>query len=71
MAENESKKEEEKFDFTDEGEVLGYISLAQTSLNPAMLDALANDLEGNWCAANSLISSGDRGTPGSANDACP
>ena len=29
MAEDEGKKEEEKFEFTPEGEVLGYISLDQ------------------------------------------
>ena len=29
MAQDEGKKEEEKFDFTSEGEVLGYISLDQ------------------------------------------
>ena len=29
MAQDECKKEEEKFDFTSEGEVLGYISLDQ------------------------------------------
>ena len=29
MAEDEQKKEEEKFDFTSEGEAFGYISLDQ------------------------------------------
>ena len=33
MAEDESKKEEEKFEFTPEGEALGYISLDQARDN--------------------------------------
>lgn len=32
MAEDEGKKEKEKFEFTSEGEVLGYISLDQARL---------------------------------------
>ena len=44
---------------------------SSASLNPTMLDALANDLEANFCEASSLISGGDKGTPGSANDTCP
>ena len=32
MAENEGKQEEEKFDFTREGEALGYISLVQARI---------------------------------------
>jgi len=32
VAQDEGKKEEEKFDFTSEGEVLGYISLDQAGV---------------------------------------
>ena len=42
-----------------------------SSLNPSMLDANANDQPTNWCPATSVMSGGDKGTPGLANDACP
>ncbi len=43
------------------------------SLDPAFLDADANDDDTNFCEASSFISggAGDQGTPGAANDACP
>lgn len=44
---------------------------ASSSLNPSIFDAIANDQPTNWCLATSVMSGGDRGTPGLANDACP
>ena len=43
------------------------------SLDPKFLTASMNDTDTHWCAATSFINgnSGDRGTPGKANDACP
>lgn len=41
------------------------------SLDPAGTDAKANDKPGVWCGATSVMSSGDLGTPGAKNDACP
>lgn len=41
------------------------------SLSPGSTSATANDSASNWCAANSVLASTDRGTPGTANDACP
>ena len=43
------------------------------SLDPKFLSAAMNDTDLHWCAATSLISNatGDKGTPGKANDACP
>jgi hypothetical protein len=41
------------------------------SLSPSSTSATANDAASNWCAASSVLGSTDRGTPGTANDACP
>lgn len=43
------------------------------TLDPKFLSAAMNDTDMHWCAGTSFIngSSGDRGTPGKANDACP
>ena len=40
------------------------------SLDPLALDATTNDAGGSWCAATSLLSGGDFGTPGQENDSC-
>jgi hypothetical protein len=40
------------------------------SLDPTKLDASDNDDGANWCDASSSYGSGDKGTPGSANDPC-
>ena len=42
-----------------------------TSLNPTAFDASSNDLAENWCGSQSLLTGGDRRTPGIPNDACP
>ncbi len=44
---------------------------ASASLDPGWLDATENDRADRWCAASSPMPSGDRGTPGAENDACP
>ncbi len=41
------------------------------SLDPAMWDATSNDSSSAWCAASSMYSSTDYGTPGDDNDDCP
>ncbi len=41
------------------------------SLNPSFLSHLQNDNDTNFCEATSVMSGGDAGTPGAANDACP
>ena len=41
------------------------------SLDPAYLDATANDDGAHWCEATTTYATGDRGTPGAPNDACP
>ena len=40
------------------------------SLNPGSLDYASNDDGASWCDPTSLLSGGDRGTPGRANDPC-
>ena len=41
------------------------------TLNPDTLDATCNDDRANWCNASSeIVTGGDLGTPGSANDSC-
>ena len=45
MAEDQGKKEEEKFDFTPEGEALGYISLAQARV---LAMSTAQEIPGNY-----------------------
>lgn len=43
-----------------------------TSLNPDNLTATDNDTGSNWCLATSeIMTDGDLGTPGTANDVCP
>lgn len=44
---------------------------AAASLDPAATDAASNDEPANWCPASQALSSGDRGSPGAANPACP
>ncbi len=39
-------------------------------LDPASLDATANDAPANWCAATAAYGVGDLGTPGQANAGC-
>lgn len=39
-------------------------------LNPTTLSTSANDIGANWCDAVSVYATGDRGTPGQANDPC-
>jgi hypothetical protein len=41
-----------------------------TSLSPGS-DHIENDSASNWCAASTVLGSGDEGTPGSENDDCP
>ncbi len=41
------------------------------SLDPASTDPKANDKPGVWCGSTTLLPSGDMGTPGKSNDACP
>ncbi len=43
---------------------------AAMNLDPATLDAVANDDGLNWCDATTPYGSGDLGTPGAANDPC-
>jgi hypothetical protein len=44
---------------------------ASMSLDPAAVDAAANDLGFNWCEATAVFGDGDAGTPGQANEPCP
>ena len=44
---------------------------SSAQLNPATLDATANDSSGAWCTPVSAYGSGNLGTPGQANDSCP
>jgi hypothetical protein len=44
---------------------------ASLSLDPSFLDATMNDDDSHFCPASSVLASGDRGTPGAPNDACP
>ena len=41
-----------------------------SSLDPRYFDDASNDSKSSWCAASSLLSGGDRGTPGGDNDGC-
>jgi hypothetical protein len=43
------------------------------TLDPKFLSASMNDTDAHWCAGSSYIkgNTGDQGTPGKANDACP
>ncbi|MBK8237309.1 MAG: hypothetical protein IPK74_17335 [Deltaproteobacteria bacterium] len=43
---------------------------ASRNLDEGALDAAANDLDANWCAASSSYGAGDHGTPMATNDAC-
>ncbi len=40
------------------------------TLGPTMIDAVMNDVGGNWCTGTSAYGLGDLGTPGAANDTC-
>ena len=40
------------------------------SLNPSFTDAFNNNFGENWCTSTSMLSGGDMGTPGAANDLC-
>lgn len=42
-----------------------------TQLDPGKLDPSLNDDAANFCAATSLMDTGDKGTPGAPNSACP
>lgn len=44
---------------------------ASLSLDPEFMDASSNDDDSHYCAAVTLLASGDTGTPGASNDACP
>jgi cysteine-rich repeat protein len=44
---------------------------ASMNLAPSKFNFIANDNGANWCEAWSPLSSGDKGTPGEANDSCP
>ena len=41
------------------------------SLSPSAVDVSSNDTGANWCEATTVMSSGDRGTPGAGNETCP
>lgn len=43
---------------------------SSASLSPTAFDAILNDDMASWCPSTSLLPSGDRGTPGGANDSC-
>jgi hypothetical protein len=43
---------------------------AATALDPDLTDAVQNDNEAHWCAAETVYGSGDKGTPGAANPTC-
>ena len=43
---------------------------ASMTLDPNHIDATDNDDGSHWCEGTSTFGSGDRGTPGAANDAC-
>jgi hypothetical protein len=44
---------------------------ASMQLDSGILDATGNDDGGNWCEADTAYTSGDLGTPGAPNTACP
>lgn len=43
---------------------------ASLNLDPGSFDHVSNDVGANWCESTSTYGSGDKGTPGLANDAC-
>ncbi len=47
-----------------------FLNARSMSLRPDKLDATANDDPTAWCGAQTNLSSGDKGTPGQANDPC-
>ncbi len=55
----------------DNGATFPDPSGASMSLDPAALDATANDDGSNWCEGYTPYGDGDLGTPGAANPACP
>lgn len=44
---------------------------ATRTLDPLFTNALQNDTDMNFCTGSSMMSGGDAGTPGAANDSCP
>ena len=44
---------------------------ASMNLEPTVLNEVDNDNGGNWCTSATVLSGGDLGTPGAANDSCP
>jgi hypothetical protein len=48
-----------------------FVEGASLSLDPDSFDADSNDERLAWCSATSAMTSGDLGTPGTANDPCP
>ena len=54
----------------DDGSTFPDPTGASLSLDPSKLDAASNDSGSSWCTASSTFGSGDRGTPGAANDGC-
>ncbi len=55
------------YDVTQGWPVLNGVALA---LSPSVLDAKGNDDPSNWCGATTALTSGDKATPGAANDKC-
>lgn len=54
----------------DNGETFHDFKGYSLNLDPNSADATSNDDGANWCQATTMLSSGDYGTPGAANDAC-
>ena len=44
---------------------------ASFSLDPTKVSTSLNDVDTNFCAAKTVMTDGDKGTPGAANDSCP
>ena len=42
-----------------------------TGLDPDLYDAALNDSSSSWCAQSSVMTAGDKATPGDDNDTCP
>ncbi len=55
----------------DSGLAWPVASGAATSLNPTLLNSVANDAAASWCLASTPLSGGDLGTPRVTNDPCP
>jgi len=54
----------------DDGVTFPDLDGASMSLDPFYNTAAQNDVGSRWCASTTLFGVGDRGTPGSPNDAC-